>query len=78
MGSGQVEALNRTLDALATESDSDRPLGHILRTVTEQFGAHSRSVWRRDEANDMIGFEIAFENGATVSKFDSRFAGMDL
>jgi signal transduction histidine kinase len=26
----------------------------------------------------MIGFEFAFEDGETVSKFDSRFAGMDL
>jgi PAS domain S-box-containing protein len=75
---GQVEALRRTLDALATEPDPDRLLGHILRTITEQFGAHSSSVWRRDETNDMIGFEFAFENGETVSKVDSRFAGMDL
>src|SRR6185369_11196502 len=31
---GQVEALKRALDALATESDPDRLLGHILCTIT--------------------------------------------
>jgi PAS domain S-box-containing protein len=75
---GQVVALKRALDALATEPDPDRLLGHILSTINEQFGAHSSSVWRRDEASGTIGFEFAFEEGALVSKFDVRFAGMNL
>jgi signal transduction histidine kinase len=75
---GQVNALTRALDALATESDPDRLVGHILRTITEQFGAHSSSVWRRDEPSGMIGFEFAFEDGRVVTKADSKFAGMDL
>jgi PAS domain-containing protein len=75
---GQVVALRKALDALATEPDPDRLFGHILGTITEQFGAHSSSVWRRDEASGMIGFEFAFEDGSLVSKFDSRFAGMNL
>src|SRR6266568_2318115 len=75
---GQSEALKSTLDALATESAPDRLVEHILRTLTEQFGAHSSSVWRRDEASGMIGFEFAFEDGRIVKKNDSRFAGMDL
>ena len=74
----QVEALKRTLDALAIEPDPDRLLGHILSTITEQFGAHSSSVWRRDEISDMVGLEFAFENGEVVSKWTPRFAGMDL
>src|SRR5690242_3463369 len=44
----------------------------------EQFGAHSSSVWRRDEASGMIGFEFAFGEGAVIFKFDARFAGMNL
>src|SRR6266850_946654 len=75
---GQVEALKSALDALATESAPDRLVEHVLRTLTEQFGAHSSSVWRRDEAKGMIGFEFAFEDGRIVTKADSRFAGMDL
>ncbi len=38
---GQVEALKSTLDALAMESSPDRLVEHILRTITEQFGAHT-------------------------------------
>jgi len=53
---GQAEALKSTLDALAMESAPDRLVEHILRTLTEQFAAHSSSVWRRDEASGMIGF----------------------
>src|SRR5437773_6165705 len=75
---GQSEALKSTLDALATESAPDRLVEHLLRTLTEQFGAHSSSVWRRNEAKGMIGFELAFEEGRIVTKADSRFAGMDL
>ena len=75
---GQVEVLKSTLDALAMESAPDRLLGHMLRTITEQFGAHSSSVWRRDEPTGMIGFEFAFEDGRVVTKTDPRFAGMDL
>ena len=75
---GQVKALKDALDALAMESDPDRLVGHILRTLAEQLGAHSSSVWRRDESNGSVGFEFAFEDGKVVSKEDPRFAGMDL
>ena len=75
---GQVAVLKSTLDALAKESAPDRLLGHMLRTTTEQFGAHSSSVWRRDEPTGMIGFEFAFEDGRVVTRTDPRFAGMDL
>src|SRR5881296_583613 len=75
---GQVEVLKSTLDALAKESAPDRLVGHMLRTITVQFGAHSSSVWRRNEPTGMIGFEFAFEDGRVVTKTDPRFAGMDL
>ena len=75
---GQVEVLKSTLDALAMESAPERLVGHMLRTITVQFGAHSSSVWRRDEPTGMIGFEFAFEDGRVVTKTDARFAGMDL
>jgi PAS domain S-box-containing protein len=75
---GQVEVLNHTLDALATESVPDRLVGPILRTITEQFGAHSSSVWGRDHASGLIGLEFAFESGRVMTKADPKFAGMDL
>src|SRR5437016_8027065 len=75
---GQSEALKSTQDALAMESAPDRLVEHVLRTLMEQFAAHSSSVWRRDEASGMIGFEFAFEDGGVVKKNDSRFAGIDL
>jgi PAS domain S-box-containing protein len=75
---GQVEALKSAVDGLAMEPNPDHLVVHILRTITEQFGAHSSSVWRRDEASSRIGLEFAFEDGAVVTKNDPRFAGMNL
>src|SRR2546426_2980567 len=46
---GQLEALTHTLDALAQESDPDRLLGHVLRTIIEKSDAHSASVWDREQ-----------------------------
>jgi signal transduction histidine kinase/PAS domain-containing protein len=74
---GQVDALKSTLDALATEPSPERLVGHILRVMTSQFGAHSCSVWRRDRAGDMIGLAYAFEDDHLVLSTDPRFAGLD-
>ncbi|WP_176476938.1 histidine kinase [Mesorhizobium sp. WSM4313] len=74
---GQAEALKSTLDALAMEPVADKLVEHVLRIITEQFGAHSISVWRRDPATGMIGIEMAFEEGRVVTSADPRFAGMD-
>lgn len=45
---GQLDALARTLNALADESDPDRLLEHVLRTILEQACAHSVSVLGRN------------------------------
>jgi signal transduction histidine kinase len=66
---GQVDALTRTLDALATESDPDRMLEHVLSTITDQLGAHSCSVWRRGPAGTVI-FHSSFESGRFVTQAD--------
>jgi hypothetical protein len=52
----------------------DRLAQHISRTMTAQLGADSCSVWRRNEANGLIGFEFAFEGGDFVTKSDSVIA----
>lgn len=73
---GQVAALTRTLDALAMESAPDTLVGHVLRTITELLGAHSTSVWRRDDTTGLVCFESAFENGHLVTKSDSVIAAL--
>ena len=75
---GQVDALKKTLDALAMEATPDRLVGHILRTITEQLDAHSSSVWRRDNASGRVCFEFAFEDGKVLTKTEPRFLWMDL
>src|SRR5277367_6498579 len=75
---GQFEALKSTLDLLATESVSDRLVEHLLRTITQKWGAHSSSVWLRDEDSATISLEFAFEDDRIVNKTDPRFTGMDL
>ena len=49
-----------------------------MQAITEQFGAHSSSVWRRDVVSGLVAFEFAFENGKVAAKTDAKFAGMDL
>jgi signal transduction histidine kinase len=75
---GQVDALRGALEVLAAESAPDQLMDHAMRTITEKWDAHSSSLWLRDEAEGLIGFELAFEAGALVRKSDARFAGMDL
>ena len=78
MARSQVEALRETLDALAMDTAPDRLAQHISRTITAQLGAHSNSVWRRNEVNGEIGFEFAFEGGKFVTKSDAIIAGLSL
>jgi len=75
---GQVAALKRTLDTLAMEPDLDQLVGHILRTITQQFAADGASVWCRDQVSGGFGFELAYEDGRIVTKTDCKFAGLDL
>jgi PAS domain S-box-containing protein len=67
---GQVNALTRTLDALAMESVPDRLVEHVLRTIADEFNAHSSSVWRIDESSGLASFEFALEGGKQITKSD--------
>jgi PAS domain S-box-containing protein len=71
---GQIQALTRTLDALAKESAPDRLVEHVLRTITEQLEAHSSSIWLRKESTDLVQFEFAFEEGRLLSGSDAALA----
>jgi PAS domain S-box-containing protein len=71
---GQVEALTRTLDALAKESAPDRLVEHVLRTITDQLEAHSCSIWLRSQNTGLVNFEFAFEGGRLLTKSDAALA----
>src|SRR5882762_325302 len=60
---GQLEALTHTLDALAQESDPDRLLEHVLRTIIEKSDAHSVSVWDREPEGDWLELFAMIEDG---------------
>src|SRR6266436_839006 len=60
---GQREALTHTLDALAQESDPDRLLEHVLRTIIEKSDAHSVSVWDREPDGDWLELFAMIEDG---------------
>src|SRR2546422_10914740 len=60
---GQLDALTHTLDALARESDPDRLLEHVLRTIIEKSDAHSASVWDREPDGDWLELFALIEDG---------------
>jgi len=60
---GQLEALTQTLDAIAQESDPDRLLEHVLRTIVQQSDAHSVSVWDREPDGDWLELFAMIEDG---------------
>src|SRR5258706_5619949 len=60
---GQLDALTHTLDALAQESDPDRLLEHVLRTIIEKSDAHSASVWDRESDGDWLELFALIEDG---------------
>jgi signal transduction histidine kinase len=73
---GQAEALTLTLNALARETDPDRAMEHVLRTVTALFGAHSCSVWLRDQVTGLMAFEFALEEGIFKTKTEAKLAAV--
>ncbi len=68
---GQLDALTRTLDALAQESDPDRLLEHVSRTLVEQSGAHSVSVWDRSEDGGWLDLMAVVEDGRFQTRDDA-------
>lgn len=74
---GQLNALTRTLEALVAEPEPDRFLEHVLRTITEQLGAHSSSIWRKDVSTGLMEFECAFEGGRLVTDSTAKVAALD-
>src|SRR5439155_20835211 len=68
---GQLDALTHTLDSLAEESDPDRLLEHVLRTIVEQTGAHGVSAWERNEDGGWLDLVAVNEDGRFQSRKDA-------
>jgi PAS domain S-box-containing protein len=68
---GQLDALRHTLDAIAQESDSDRLLEHVLRTIVEQTRAHSVSAWDRNEDGKWLDLIAVLENDRFQTRKDA-------
>ncbi|HSI65391.1 MAG TPA: histidine kinase [Candidatus Saccharimonadia bacterium] len=60
---GQTEALTQTLAALARESNPDRLLEHVLRTIGDRLGAHSIGVWEMNPATGKVELVGNCEDG---------------
>ena len=68
---GQLEAVTRTLDALAREADPDKLLEHVMRTIIEQSNAHSVSVWERNDEGAVLDLVAVIEDGHFQTRSDA-------
>jgi PAS domain S-box-containing protein len=59
---GQLDALKKTLDVLAHESEPEKFLEQVLRTITEQLRAHSIGVWEMSKSTGGTAFLANYEN----------------
>jgi predicted ATPase/signal transduction histidine kinase len=59
---GQLDALKKTLDRLSQESEPEKFLEHVLRTITEQLEAHSIGVWEMNKPAGSTAFVVNYEN----------------
>jgi PAS domain-containing protein len=68
---GQLDALTHTLDSLAEESDPDKLLEHVLRTIVEQTGANTVSAWERNEDGGWLDLIAVIESGRFQTRKDA-------
>jgi PAS domain S-box-containing protein len=59
---GQLDALKKTLDALSKESEPEKFLEHVLRTIAEQLSAHSIGVWEMNKSSGSTAFVANYED----------------
>jgi len=60
---GQVEALTVTLAALARESEPEKSLEHVLKTMGSQMQAHSVGAFEYDECTGRVRLVADYEEG---------------
>ncbi len=61
------QALKQTIDLLATESDLDRFLGHVLKVIAEQFDAPLIQYWEHPEPDNISYLRLACQNGQILT-----------
>src|SRR5437588_3768550 len=60
---GQVEALARSLDVLATAPDPERFIGQMLSTIGRLLNAQSVSLWLFDDSSDSLILRLSTSDG---------------
>jgi PAS domain S-box-containing protein len=58
---GQFEALRQILAGLSTESEPEKFLEHVLRTMTARLGAQGIGAWKFHEQSGQVDFIGSFE-----------------
>jgi len=67
---GQVEALARSLDVLATAPDPERFIGQMLSTIGRLLNAQSVSLWLFDDASDSLILRSSTSDGGKLAAPD--------
>jgi PAS domain S-box-containing protein len=60
---GQVEALRQTMAGLATESEPEKFLEHVLHTMVDRLGAEGIGVWEMKAETTEVDFVGSWEDG---------------
>lgn len=60
---GQVEALRQTMAGLATESEPEKFLEHVLHTMVDRLGAEGIGVWEISAETEQVDFVGSWEDG---------------
>lgn len=58
--------LKKTIDVLATESDLDRSLGHVLQVITEHLRSPSAALWLTNPDGETFSLHLVYLNGSIV------------
>ncbi len=61
------EVLKKTLDVLATESELDRALGHVLQVSSEQLESSSSALWLFRPESDRFSIHLVYLNGEIIA-----------
>jgi PAS domain S-box-containing protein len=61
------EALKQSLDALATEPDLDKFLGHVLQAIAQQFQSPLTEYWYHSESGDVAYIGLSYYQGTLLT-----------
>lgn len=70
----QLQAVTRMLDSLALETEPDKLIEHVLRTITTQLGALSCFVWLQSSSSPLMTFAYGFERNQLLDRTDASLS----